>query len=83
MPSPRRHNDVQILIGRVAVLNRFMSRAIDKCILFFNILRGSKKFEWMEECERAFHQLKAHLANPPVMSKPIVGETLLLYMASF
>ena len=59
-----------------------MSRATDKCIPFFNILRGSKKFEWTEECEQAFQQLKTHLTNPPVLSKPIAGETLLLYMES-
>ena len=82
MPSPRRHKDVQSLTGRVAALNRFMSRATDKCIPFFNILRGGKKFEWTEDCERAFQDLKMNLANPPVLSKPIPGETLLLYMAS-
>ena len=83
MPSPQRYKDVQSLTGRVATLNRFMSRATDKWITFFNILRGSKKFEWTEECEQDFHQLKTHLANPPVLSKPIARKTLLLYMVSF
>ena len=82
MPSPRRHKDVQSLTDWVAALNRFMSRATDKCIPFFNILRGSKKFEWTEECEQTFQQLKIHFANPLVLSEPITGEILLLYMAS-
>lgn len=82
MTSPRKHKDVQSLTGRAAALNRFMSRATDKCIPFFNIVRGSKNFEWTEECEQAFQQLKIHLSNPSVLSKPIAGETLLLYMAS-
>ena len=31
--------DVQSLTGRVAALNRFISKATDKCLLFFRILR--------------------------------------------
>ena len=46
IPSPARIKDVQSLTRRIAALNRFVSKSTDKCILFFNILRGTKKFEW-------------------------------------
>ena len=39
---------LQSLNGRVAALNRFVSRATDKCLLFFKVLR--KAFEWTDEC---------------------------------
>ena len=35
--------DVQSLTGRVAALNRFISKATDKCLLFFRILRKAVK----------------------------------------
>ena len=74
MPSPRKHKDVQSLTGRMAALSKFVSKSKDRCLPFFNLLRGGKKFEWSEECELAFQDLKKHLAEPPILSKPIIGE---------
>ena len=39
MTSPRTVKEVQKLIGRIAALNRFVSRAIDKCLPFFKTLK--------------------------------------------
>ena len=43
MKSPQSIKEVQSLTGRVAVLNRFVSKAIDKCLPFFKVLK--KAFE--------------------------------------
>ena len=45
---PRTAKEVQSLNGKIAALNRFVSKATDKCLPFFRILR--KSFEWMEKC---------------------------------
>lgn len=34
MPSPRNRREVQRLTGRIAALNRFISRSTDKCLSF-------------------------------------------------
>ena len=81
MPSPWKHKDVQSVTGRIAALSRFVSKATDKCIPFFNVLRGNKKFEWTPECEAAFQHLKEHLTRAPILSKPVEGEALFLYLA--
>ena len=47
---------VQSLNGKVAALSRFVSKATDKCLPFFRVLR--KSFEWMDECQKAFENLK-------------------------
>ena len=39
MSSPKTIKEVQSLIGRVAALNRFVSKATDKCIPFFKTLK--------------------------------------------
>ena len=39
---------VQSLNGKIAAINRFISKATDKCLPFFHTLR--KLFEWMDEC---------------------------------
>ena len=69
------------LIGRVAALSRFVSRATDYCAPFFDVLKGSKKFKWIDKYERAFHALKEHLGRPPLLSKPIDEGKLYLYLA--
>ena len=61
MTSPQTPKEVMSLAGKVAVLSRFVSRATDRCVSFFDVLKGSKKFEWTDKCEQAFQALKEHL----------------------
>ena len=44
----RNVKEVQSLNGKIATLNRFVSRATDKCLPFFRTLK--KPFEWTTEC---------------------------------
>ena len=80
MPSPRNKREIQKLTGRIAALNRFISRSIDKCHPFFKLLKGNKKFEWNEQCQQAFDELKKYLSTPPILAKPLTGESLFLYL---
>ena len=40
--------EVQNLNGKIVALNRFVSKATDKCLPFFRTLR--KSFKWTDEC---------------------------------
>ena len=66
MAPPRNTKEVQCLNNKVAALNRFVSRATNKCLPFFRTLK--KSFEWTEECQRAFDDLKAYHSSPPLLS---------------
>ena len=44
--SPKMTKHVQKLTGMVAALNRFISRYLDKCRPFFQLLKKSLMFEW-------------------------------------
>ena len=79
MAPPRNVKEVQSLNGKIAALNRFVSRATDKCLPFFRTLK--KSFEWTDECQRAFEELKAYLSSPPLLSPSQPGEELFLYLA--
>nr|XP_023882263.1 uncharacterized protein LOC111994609 [Quercus suber] len=79
MASPKTVKEVQKLTGRIAALNRFVSRATDKCLPFFKTLK--KAFEWTDECEAAFQELKLYLSHPPLLSPSKEGENLYLYLA--
>lgn len=79
MQPPRTTKQLQQLTGRIAALNRFISRSTDKCLPFFKTLK--KAFVWDLKCEEAFGQLKEYLMNPPLLSRPVEGEILYLYLA--
>ncbi|KAG7578456.1 Reverse transcriptase domain [Arabidopsis thaliana x Arabidopsis arenosa] len=81
LPSPRNAKEVQRLTGRIAALNRFISRSTDKCLPFYNLLKRREKFTWDDASEKAFAELKTYLTTPPVLAKPENGETLFLYIA--
>lgn len=78
MSTPTNFKQLQSLNGKIAALSRFFNRATNKCLPFFNILKGFK-FEWRKECDNAFSKLKAYLGAIPLLAKPILGENLLLY----
>ena len=71
--------EVQSLTGRVAALNRFVSKATDKCLLFFKV--SKKAFEWTDECQRAFQDLKTYLVTAPLLSQSVMEEEFFLYLA--
>ena len=79
MEPPWNIKKVQSLIERVAALNRFVSKAIDKCLPFFKVLK--KAFEWTDECQKAFQNLKIYLTTAPLLSPSMLGEELYLYLA--
>uniref|UniRef100_A0A2N9IJZ2 Uncharacterized protein n=1 Tax=Fagus sylvatica TaxID=28930 RepID=A0A2N9IJZ2_FAGSY len=79
MTPPRTTKEVQSHTGRGAALNRFISRATDKCLPFFKTLR--KAFAWTDKCQKSFEELKLYLTSPPLLSPSQQGEALSLYLA--
>ncbi|GKV17031.1 hypothetical protein SLEP1_g27587 [Rubroshorea leprosula] len=54
---------------------------VDRKVLpFFKALREPKNFQWNGECQQAFDELKQYLASAPLLSKPVDGECLYLYL---
>ena len=56
----------------------FVSKATDKCLPFFKVLK--KAFEWTDECQKAFQDLKTYLTIAPLLSPSVLGEALYLYL---
>ena len=79
MVSPWTVKEIQKLTGRIAALNKFVSRAMDKCLPFFKTLKQA--FALTDECEVTFQDLKRYLSNLPLLSPSKEGENLYLYLA--
>ncbi|XP_073133526.1 uncharacterized protein [Henckelia pumila] len=49
--------------------------------MFFRALRKTKNFEWDEQSEKSFQELKTYLKELPVLNKPVQGEEVFVYLA--
>ena len=73
--------EVQVLTGMLAALNRFISKFADRCRPFYQLLKRWKGFQWDEECEKAFQDLKEYLTQTPMLTAPDPGEDLFMYLS--
>ncbi|KAM1329273.1 hypothetical protein ACFX2F_013458 [Malus domestica] len=64
------------------ILKRFISKATDICASFFKALKGSKKYiTWTNECAEALKNLKDYMSKALLLSKPELGDTLIIYVS--
>jgi ribonuclease HI len=82
MQDPVSVKDVQKLTGRVAALNRFIPRAAERSLPFFQVLRSAKNFQWSETQKQAFQELKDYLSNMTKLCPPEPRSSLLLYVSA-
>src|ERR1044072_7121733 len=81
MRSPTNVLEVQKLNGKLAALARFIPQSAGKSAPFFKCLKKSLAFNWTLECEQSFQDLKNLLSTPPVLTKPMPGVPLMLYLS--
>ncbi|XP_075640289.1 uncharacterized protein LOC142612043 [Castanea sativa] len=62
-----------------AALHRFISRSANRCRPFFQILKKWKGFQWTDECQQAFKELKLQLSRALILSRLVPRETLYMY----
>jgi hypothetical protein len=82
MHPPSNRKEVQRLTGKIASLNRFISKAAERSLPFFKVLHANSVFQWGAEQQQAFEDLKKYLEEAGVMTKPSPKADLLLYIAS-
>ncbi|GKB81784.1 reverse transcriptase domain-containing protein, partial [Tanacetum coccineum] len=83
LPSPRIIKEVQSLNGKLASLNRFLSKSAEKSLPIFKTLKKCIKksdFHWTPDAEQAFKQLKQHLSELPLLVAPKPKEKLIVYL---
>jgi hypothetical protein len=74
--------DIKKLNGRLAALNRFITRFAERSLPFFKALKGKGKIEWEPEQSKAFAELKAYIEEMAILAPPLPSEPLFLYVAA-
>ncbi|GAU23378.1 hypothetical protein TSUD_334260 [Trifolium subterraneum] len=80
-PTPKSKKSIQTLNGMLTSMARFVAKSAQHALPLFKLLRKETAFEWTEECEGALQHLKRALSEPPVLTRPVEGEKLYLYLA--
>jgi ribonuclease HI len=75
-------NGAQRLAGRLASLNRFISRSAERNLPFFEILKSTEVFQWGPAQQKAIEELKQYLIDLTTLTPPSSGAPLLLYVAA-
>ena len=83
MKSPIKVKDMQHLTRCVVALNQFVAYATNRCLPLFRSLKNGSDFVWTDDCEQSFQELTLYLERVPLLSKPVNGETLSLYLVVF
>jgi hypothetical protein len=82
MEPPNSKKWAQWLAGRLASLNRFISRSAETNLPFFEILKSTEDFQWGPAQQKAFEELKQYLIDLTTLTPPSSGTPLLLYVAA-
>nr|GEU70378.1 hypothetical protein [Tanacetum cinerariifolium] len=85
LSSPRTIKEVQSLNGKLASLNKFLSKSVEKSLPLFKTLKKCIKksdFHWTSKAKQAFKQLKQHLSELPLLVAPKPKEELIVYMSA-
>jgi hypothetical protein len=82
MEPPKSRKGAQRLTGRLASLNRFISRSAERNLPFFEVLKSAKAFQWEPVQQKAFKELKQYLIKLTTLTPPSLGDPLLLYVSA-
>nr|GEX32347.1 reverse transcriptase domain-containing protein [Tanacetum cinerariifolium] len=85
LPSLKCLKDVQKLNGKLASLNRFLSKPAEKSLPFFKTLKKCTEksdFQWTPEAEGAFKEMKQSIAKLSMLTEPKEKEELIMYLAA-
>jgi hypothetical protein len=82
MEPPSTKKGAQRLAGRLASLNRFISRSTERNLPFFEILKSAEVFQWGPAQQKAFEELKQYLIDLTTLSPPSPRAPLLLYIVA-
>jgi hypothetical protein len=82
LKPPKTVQEVQRLTGMTTALNRFISRSTEKCCPFFDLIKKGKNFQWGDQSDQAFKQLKTYLIAAPLLATSMNEESLFIYLAA-
>ncbi|KAI5427282.1 hypothetical protein KIW84_032627 [Lathyrus oleraceus] len=80
MPAPKTEKQVRGFLGRLNYISRFISHMAAICAPIFKLLRKNQRHDWTKDCPKAFDIIKEYLPEPLILSPPVEGRPLIMYL---
>ena len=77
-PTPRTAKQVKSWIGLCSYYRKFVKGFADISRPLHKICHKGQKFNWSEECDKAFNHLKEALTSPPILTYPRLDQQFIL-----
>ncbi|GKG02515.1 reverse transcriptase domain-containing protein, partial [Tanacetum coccineum] len=74
---------VQSLDRKIAALNRFLLKGVERSLPFFKVLKSctyKKNIQWTQEAEVVLQEMKKFMEILPTLTAPVQGEVLMMYL---
>ncbi|XP_073363309.1 uncharacterized protein [Aegilops tauschii subsp. strangulata] len=66
----------------LASLSWFVSRLGERALPLYQLMKKTLVFDWTDQADEAFHDLKRMLSTAPILPTPAKKEPLLMYIAA-
>ena len=82
MLAPKTEKQVRGFLGRLIYISRFISHMTATCAPIFKLLWKDQSCDWTKDFQKAFDSIKEYLLEPPILSPPVVGRPLIMYLTA-
>ncbi|KAG7594102.1 Integrase catalytic core [Arabidopsis thaliana x Arabidopsis arenosa] len=79
-PRPKNATEIRSFLGLAGYYRRFVKGFASMAQPMTRLTGKDTKFQWSEECEKSFSELKSMLTSAPVLTLPEVDEPYMVYM---
>ncbi|XP_044405708.1 uncharacterized protein [Triticum aestivum] len=76
---PSTVTDIRSFLGLAGYCRRFILNFAKIAAPLTHLTKKGIKFEWSDECEKSFQELKNRLVSAPVLALPVGGEEFTIY----
>ena len=67
-PRPTNRKNIRQFLGKINFYNKYIPNTAKKLECFHRLLRKNVPFEWSEECEKTFNEIKEYLISSPILA---------------
>jgi len=82
MPLTHYLKTLRSLQGKIQAIKQFIAQLSDKCFLFNTLFKKGTRFDWNEDFQNSFDDIKKYFLNPLVLIPPIHDVPFHLYLLS-
>ena len=79
MEQPKNVSEIRSFLGLTGYYRRFVEHFSLIAVPLTRLIRKGVKYEWSDDCEQSFQELKSQLTVAPVLTLPTPGVEYMVF----